>query len=704
MSGLFFPGTQIGRYRLEDEVGRGGMGVVYRARDPMLGRPVALKLLAPHLGGDQAALARFHREAALIASLKHTHIATVYEFGEHEGRPYIALEWITGRTLKELLAAEGRLPVERSLGLFDQLAGALDYAHRHGVIHRDLKPANIMIGTDDKATIVDFGLAWLETAPSITTSGMTVGTPRYMSPEQVQGESTDGRSDLYSLAVIFYEMLAGRPPFDHPGTAALFYQQLYAPPPPITEYNPSLPAAIENALSRALAKDPDERFSTAAALGVALREESPPALPKHAPSTKLLSFIKRRGWLLAAVTILGLALSIVALTLPGFRQHEATPTRSAPTPASTSTAGPAVRSLAPGEHALWPMIGGSATHAGFIAEEWSPPNPKPRWVFDPQSSAGTGLVAGGGRVVFGVGGGAVRGLDWATGEPAWETSFGANVSALPTIYPDFGNMLVFVPTDDGELYALALTDRQFIWRIGAAELGGAIPSGVSVGSEGAVYIATASGKLHILDPSVGKVFSTFDVSEDDAFRQPPTVTNVAIYLSGERHAVYALDRAPQDIAWIAQTVGQPTMAPVAAEAWGFVLVGTDKGWVHAFSMITGKAAWQAKADSAIVGLASDPERLYAVSANGTVYAWAGRSGEEAWTLSMGSAAGVGPITNGKYVVVGTEAGEVRYIAAENGVENADVKLALGESITYPPAPAGDWLFVRTDKTVYGFGP
>ncbi|HEY3231719.1 MAG TPA: serine/threonine-protein kinase [Roseiflexaceae bacterium] len=244
MSGVLAPGTQLGHFQIEVEVGRGGMGVVYRAFDPALNRYAALKILAPHLSGDTRALARFHREAAAAAHFKHPHIAMVYEFGEYADQPYIASEWIAGRTLRAVLIDDGRLPLDRALPILDQLAAALDYAHAHGVIHRDIKPANIMISASDSATIVDFGLAWIAATPELTASGSLFGTPCYMSPEQIRGEPLDGRSDLYSLAVVFYELVAGRPPFDDPATPALFYKHLAVSPPPITELNPSLPIAV----------------------------------------------------------------------------------------------------------------------------------------------------------------------------------------------------------------------------------------------------------------------------------------------------------------------------------------------------------------------------------------------------------------------------------------------------------------------------
>jgi len=325
-------------------------------------------------------------------------------------------------------------------------------------------------------------------------------------------------------------------------------------------------------------------------------------------------------------------------------------------------------------------------------------------MYDPQTEGGTGLVGGGGLVVLGVGDGMVRALDWATGDVVWETRFGAHVIAPPAIYAAEENMVILVPTDDGELYGLSLADARLIWRIGAGDLGAPISSGLGMGYDGAAYGVTHSGWLHALDPFIGEAFLSLELGEDDSFWQPPTATNSAIFLSGEHHTVYAIDPAVHDLAWVAGTVGQPTTPPALGEAWGVVLVGTDEGRVHAFSMMTGKEVWRGEADSAIVGLACDGGGVYATSANGSLHAWYGWNGEEAWRLSMDSAIGVGPITNGKYVIVGTEAGNVRYFETENGEENTDFMLALGEPIVYSLAPVGGWLFVRTDHAIYGFGP
>ena len=263
MGNSLAPGGQFGRFHIDAEIGRGSMGIVYRCYDPEQQQAIALKLLAPHLMSDSNALARFRREADLIAKLHHQAIADFYEFGEHRQRPYIALQWIEGETLKRILADKGMLPLAECHQILVQLAAALDYAHGHGVIHRDLKPANILIHPDGQATIVDFGMALLESAPSITSTNLVVGTPLYMSPEQIQGKVLDGRSDQYALAMIFYELLTGQSPFEPKKTAvAVYHQQINILPPPITDINDTLPQPVAEAISRALAKNPDHRFAT----------------------------------------------------------------------------------------------------------------------------------------------------------------------------------------------------------------------------------------------------------------------------------------------------------------------------------------------------------------------------------------------------------------------------------------------------------
>ncbi|MGQ0601927.1 MAG: protein kinase domain-containing protein [Anaerolineales bacterium] len=273
----FALGSQVGRYTLEAVVGQGGMGVVYRAFDGDLLRRVALKVMTPHLT-SATALGRFQREAAAVAQLRHPGIAAVFDFGRHATQPYIVFEWIEGRGLNIMLEEAKQLALDRALRLAAQLGSALDYAHQRGILHRDLKPSNVLLTPDDTPIIIDFGLAWLASENTLTMPGALFGTPRYMAPEQFRGEKLDARADLYSLAVMVYEFLAGRPPFLGETIESLYHQHLYTPPPDITTFNPDVPETITMALSRALAKDAAIRFVSGAAFSAALR--SAPAPPE----------------------------------------------------------------------------------------------------------------------------------------------------------------------------------------------------------------------------------------------------------------------------------------------------------------------------------------------------------------------------------------------------------------------------------------
>src|SRR5687768_17224887 len=267
-------GTQ---YSLEDEIGRGGMSVVYRARDMRLNRSVAIKVLPPDLAHDAGVRARFTREAQTAAQLSHAHIVPIYDVGERDGIAYIVMAMLTGGNLATLLAHEHRLPVEEARRFLREVADALDHAHQRGVIHRDIKPDNILIDHESgRALVTDFGIAWaMEAASRLTATGIAVGTPTYMSPEQAVGErALDGRSDIYSLGVVAYQMLTGRVPFTASNSMALLLKHVTEHPRPIQELRPDTPTAMSNAIERALLKSPEDRWPTAASLREALSSEA----------------------------------------------------------------------------------------------------------------------------------------------------------------------------------------------------------------------------------------------------------------------------------------------------------------------------------------------------------------------------------------------------------------------------------------------
>ncbi|ARA94366.1 hypothetical protein AWN76_015220 [Rhodothermaceae bacterium RA] len=257
--GSFAPGEQVGPYRLLDEIGRGGMGVVYRAEDTRLGRLVALKVLPPHLHAAIALRERFVNEARAVSALDHPNLCTLYEIGTHAGRLYLAMAYYEGETLQEKLA-RGPLPVPEALALARQMAEGLAAAHERGILHRDVKPANMIVTSGGCVKLLDFGLAKIaEVTQQLTAEGMTPGTAAYMSPERTRGEPADARADVWSFGVVLYEMLTGERPFPGDTAEVLFHAIRHDAPSPLTTRRPDVPGALAALVERLLAKDPAGR-------------------------------------------------------------------------------------------------------------------------------------------------------------------------------------------------------------------------------------------------------------------------------------------------------------------------------------------------------------------------------------------------------------------------------------------------------------
>jgi serine/threonine-protein kinase len=266
----------LGRYQVEKELGKGAMGVVYMGRDPKIGRVVAIKTmaLAQEFEADELAdvKARFFREAETAGRLNHPNIVTIFDAGEEHDLAYIAMEFLKGQDLVPYTKPGSLLPPEKVVSIAARVAEALGYAHQQNVVHRDVKPANIMYEPQtDTVKVTDFGIARITDA-SKTRTGMVLGTPSYMSPEQLAGKKIDGRSDLFSLAASLYQLLCGRLPFEGESMAQLMFKIANEPPPDILQLNPAVPPAVAAFLERAMAKDADARFQTGEEFALALRQ------------------------------------------------------------------------------------------------------------------------------------------------------------------------------------------------------------------------------------------------------------------------------------------------------------------------------------------------------------------------------------------------------------------------------------------------
>jgi serine/threonine-protein kinase len=325
-----------GRYEIGEVVGYGGMAEVHRGRDLRLGRDVAVKLLRADLSRDESFLIRFQREAQNSASLNHPNIVAVFDTGEEAGIPYMVMEFVNGRTLKEVLIAEGRFDYASACEVVADMCSALDFSHKHHIIHRDVKPGNVMLSDTNQVKVMDFGIARALASgqATMTQTSAVIGTAQYLSPEQARGETVDARSDVYAVGCVLYELLVGHPPFTGDNPVSVAYQHVREEARPPSELNPNVPAFVDAVVMKALAKNPEHRYHSAgemredlirAARGQAVMA---PAVMPAGDRTQIIgdpdstapirpiptSTNKRRPWLVA----MGVILALVAVAAAGW--------------------------------------------------------------------------------------------------------------------------------------------------------------------------------------------------------------------------------------------------------------------------------------------------------------------------------------------------------------------------------------------------
>ncbi|GAA1684236.1 Stk1 family PASTA domain-containing Ser/Thr kinase [Glycomyces endophyticus] len=320
-----------GRYEIGEVVGYGGMAEVHRGRDLRLGRDVAVKLLRADLSRDESFLIRFQREAQNSASLNHPNIVAVFDTGEDMGIPYMVMEYVNGRTLKEVLIAEGRFEYTAACEVVADMCSALDFSHKHHIIHRDVKPGNVMLSDTNQVKVMDFGIAraLASNQATMTQTSAVIGTAQYLSPEQARGETVDARSDVYAVGCVLYELLVGHPPFTGDNPVSVAYQHVREEARPPSELNPNVPPSVDAVVMKALSKNPEHRYHSAAEMREDLiraargQDVMAPAVMGPADRTAIIdpdatapirqlptSSGKRRPWLIA----LGVVLALVAVS------------------------------------------------------------------------------------------------------------------------------------------------------------------------------------------------------------------------------------------------------------------------------------------------------------------------------------------------------------------------------------------------------
>jgi serine/threonine protein kinase len=318
-------GDRLGPYELLDRIGAGGMGEVYRARDPRLKRIVAIKVLKGTPDSDAERRKRFLQEARAASALNHSHIVSVFDIGTAADDTFLVMEYLPGQPLSQIIPPKG-LPIAQAIGYGADIADALAAAHSAGIVHRDIKPGNVIVGPDEQLKVLDFGLTKLmEPAPgefsetrtqesALTHAGTIVGTIAYMSPEQAAGHTVDHRTDIFSLGIVLYEMIAGQRPFQGKSQAELLNSIIHATPPPVSERNPALPIELEDIFAKALAKDPRQRYQHAGDLALDLRRLQSGLKTGQLPSMRASGSapIRRRGWVLPIAVALALIVGLVS--------------------------------------------------------------------------------------------------------------------------------------------------------------------------------------------------------------------------------------------------------------------------------------------------------------------------------------------------------------------------------------------------------
>jgi outer membrane protein assembly factor BamB/predicted Ser/Thr protein kinase len=635
--------SRIGRYEVIASLGRGGMGVVYRAYDSALDRPIALKLLAPDLARQPRLVGRLRREAISAARLHHPNIAILYEFGEDDGAPFLAMEYVPGVSLRQLLES-GPLPTGRVLSILGQIAEALDYAHAMGVVHRDVKPSNILVGDADHAVLIDFGLAEMTEDSLVTADNTVLGTPHYMSPEQAAGRRADGQGDQYALAAVAYELLTGIPPFHGRAVAAVIHAHIYEPPAPPTERFPALPGAVNAVLLRALAKKPADRYPSLAAFVDDLR-----AALEGAPRRS------RAGrWALA------LAIGITVLA--------------------------GLLALAFAQFGVGAAQGDKARSTGRIG---IPLAQEVIWTYDPGLAGDSAPLAIGDTVAIGTLDGAVVGLNAANGSVRWRKD--GSVSAYGE--PSAGAGQLFVGNDAGDIFCLDPDTGAVHWQ---RRLAGAVQQ-PPLRNNDRLIVSTVNGFIYVLHAGNDEVLWGRRVADNPL---APVVGADSIFVSAG-HTLLALDWNTGTTRWSFEAPSAILTQPVFAG--DMVLIGTSRGVLYGIRADSGQKALEYQARGEISAApAVSADAIFVADRSGMLVALHPDTASHIWQFqtSTSTAIAATPLLADGKLLFGTSGGGVYTLDARSGRELATVQ--LDSSVASSLALGADYIYVRANR-VYALG-
>ncbi|MFC8175996.1 PQQ-binding-like beta-propeller repeat protein [Streptomyces sp. NPDC057325] len=630
-----------GRYALERLLGRGGMGEVWAARDSVIEREVAVKLLQPHLGTPEGE-ELFFREARTAGTLSHPGIVTVHDLGrDADGTLYLVMEKVPGRNLGAVLQG-GLRPVADALEWTAQTADALHAAHTVRILHRDLKPANLMLTPAGRVKILDFGIARYISS-TLTLASRFAGTIAYMPPERLLGKVGDARGDLYSLGCVLYELLTGRTPFGHLDPPAVMYAHVHILPAPPSSHRPDLPPHLDALLAELLAKDPGDRPVSAADLRDRL--SNPPTSSHPGPPPTLrgeLSYRPSGDW-----------------SGHGLPQQPARPVMVKPShePWTHITDGAVRTSPAVVDGVVYIGSGDKKVYALDAATG------TPRWIHTTGSSLwarfGDWIISSpavvDGTVYIGSGDKRVYALDAATGTPRWTYTTGGWIHSSPAVVDG----TVYIGSDDKKVYALDAATGILRW---IHTTGGAIRSSPTV-VDGTVYIGSDDKKVYALNPATGTPRWTHTTG--GWVSSSPVVVDGTVYIGSNDYRVYALDAATGTPRWTHTTGGYVRSVPAVVD--GLVYISSDDKKVYALDAATGTPRWTHTTGGSIISSPAVMDgTVYIGSNDKKVYALDAATGTPRWAHTTGGAIRSSPTVVDGTVYIGSDDKKVYALDAATG--------------------------------------